>query len=242
MRTTPEAIDLQATFRRMLEGGDRACAMEVSSHALALHRADAIHYEVALFTNLTQDHLDFHADMEDYFGAKRLLFEMGPRHAIVNVDDPYGRRLAEDFDAADLLGRRRRGRLLRPRRDLRRDRRPVHGSGTSRSGTRLPGHFNVSNALAAFAAASTMGVEAAAVAAALAAAGAPPGSVRADRGGAAVRGPRRLRPHPGLARQRAGGGAAADQRQGDLGVRRRRRPRPRQAAADGQRRRRPGRT
>ena len=60
-RTTPEAIDLQATFRRMLEGGDRACAMEVSSHALALHRADAIHFEVALFTNLTQDHLDFHA-------------------------------------------------------------------------------------------------------------------------------------------------------------------------------------
>ena len=79
-RTTPEAIDLQATFRRMLEGGDRACAMEVSSHALALHRADAIHFEVALFTNLTQDHLDFHADMEDYFRAKRLLFEMGPRH------------------------------------------------------------------------------------------------------------------------------------------------------------------
>ena len=98
-RTTPEAIDLQATFRRMLEGGDRACAMEVSSHALALHRADAIHFEVALFTNLTQDHLDFHADMEDYFAAKRLLFEMGPRHAVVNVDDPYGRRLAEDFDA-----------------------------------------------------------------------------------------------------------------------------------------------
>ena len=79
VRTTPEAIDLQATFRRMLEGGDRACAMEVSSHALALHRADAIHFEVALFTNLTQDHLDFHADMEDYFDAKRLLFEMGPR-------------------------------------------------------------------------------------------------------------------------------------------------------------------
>ena len=74
-RTTPEAIDLQATFRRMLDGGDRACAMEVSSHALALHRCDAIHFEVALFTNLTQDHLDFHADMEDYFHAKRMLFE-----------------------------------------------------------------------------------------------------------------------------------------------------------------------
>src|SRR3954452_7913443 len=73
-RTTPEAIDLQATFRRMLDGGDRACAMEVSSHAMSLRRADAIHFELALFTNLTQDHLDFHADMEDYFAAKRRLF------------------------------------------------------------------------------------------------------------------------------------------------------------------------
>lgn len=97
-RTTPEAIDLQATFRRMLEAGDRTCVMEVSSHALALHRAGAIHFELALFTNLTQDHLDFHRDMEEYFAAKRLLFEMGPKTSIVNVDDPYGRRLAEEFD------------------------------------------------------------------------------------------------------------------------------------------------
>ena len=97
-RTTPEAIDLQATFRRMLDAGDRACAMEVSSHALALRRADAIHFDVALFTNLTQDHLDFHADMEEYFRSKRRLFEMGPKTAIVNVDDPYGRRLAEEFE------------------------------------------------------------------------------------------------------------------------------------------------
>ena len=73
-RTTPEAIDLQRTFARMLEAGDEACAMEVSSHALVLHRADAIHFAVKVFTNLSQDHLDFHADMEDYFAAKRLLF------------------------------------------------------------------------------------------------------------------------------------------------------------------------
>jgi UDP-N-acetylmuramoyl-L-alanyl-D-glutamate--2,6-diaminopimelate ligase len=97
VRTTPEAIDLQATFRRMLEAGDEACAIEVSSHALALHRCDSIHFEVALFTNLTQDHLDFHGTMEDYFRSKRLLFEMGPRVSIVNVDDPYGRRLADEF-------------------------------------------------------------------------------------------------------------------------------------------------
>jgi UDP-N-acetylmuramoyl-L-alanyl-D-glutamate--2,6-diaminopimelate ligase len=96
-RTTPEAVDLQATFRRMLEAGDEACVMEVSSHALVLHRCDAIHFEAAVFTNLTQDHLDFHADMEDYFAAKRILFEAKPRASIVNVDDSYGRRLVEQF-------------------------------------------------------------------------------------------------------------------------------------------------
>jgi UDP-N-acetylmuramoyl-L-alanyl-D-glutamate--2,6-diaminopimelate ligase len=98
-RTTPEAIDLQATFGRMLDGGDSACVMEVSSHALVLQRADAIHFQVALFTNLTQDHLDFHADMEAYFAAKRRLFEAGPGIAIVNVDDTYGRRLAAEFES-----------------------------------------------------------------------------------------------------------------------------------------------
>ena len=74
VRTTPEAIDLQADFRAMLDGGDRACAMEVSSHALALGRAEAIHFAAAVFTNLTRDHLDFHDTMEDYFQAKRRLF------------------------------------------------------------------------------------------------------------------------------------------------------------------------
>jgi len=73
-RTTPEAIDLQRTFSEMRAGGDVACAIEASSHALALHRADAIHFAAAVFTNLTQDHLDFHPTMEDYFAAKRVLF------------------------------------------------------------------------------------------------------------------------------------------------------------------------
>ena len=73
-RTTPEAIDLQRTFKAMLDAGDAACVMEVSSHALELRRADAIHFAAAIFTNLTQDHLDFHETMEDYFIAKRRLF------------------------------------------------------------------------------------------------------------------------------------------------------------------------
>ena len=74
IHTTPEAIDLQANFRAMLDGGDRACAIEVSSHALALHRVDGTRFAAAIFTNLTQDHLDFHATMEEYFAAKRRLF------------------------------------------------------------------------------------------------------------------------------------------------------------------------
>jgi UDP-N-acetylmuramoyl-L-alanyl-D-glutamate--2,6-diaminopimelate ligase len=192
-RTTPEAIDLQATFRRMLDGGDVACAMEVSSHALVLHRADAIHFDVALFTNLTQDHLDFHADMEDYFRSKRLLFEMGPGAAIVNVDDPYGRRLAGEFkcvtfsatDAeADLVAcdvsldprgveftvasgpMGRKGKPDFPFRPI---------GGDVRVVTRLPGDFNVANALGAFAAALALGVEPEAAAAGLAQAAPPPG-------------------------------------------------------------------
>ncbi len=107
VRTTPEAIDLQRTFRRMLDGGDRACVMEVSSHALVLGRADAIAFDVAAFTNLTQDHLDFHSDMEDYYEAKRLLFLpladgglLPPGAATVNVDDGYGARLRDELLAA----------------------------------------------------------------------------------------------------------------------------------------------
>src|SRR5919108_4723271 len=105
-RTTPEAIDLQRTFDRMLSAGDEYCAMEVSSHALVLHRADSIHFAAKAFTNLSQDHLDFHADMEDYFEAKRLLFsgeggapilEVEGGVSVINTDDAYGRRLAEDL-------------------------------------------------------------------------------------------------------------------------------------------------
>jgi UDP-N-acetylmuramoyl-L-alanyl-D-glutamate--2,6-diaminopimelate ligase len=95
VRTTPEAIDVQATFREMLDAGDRACAMEVSSHALELRRADGIHFAVAAFTNLSQDHLDFHPDMEAYFAAKERLFtEFDVGRRIVVVDDAWGRRLA----------------------------------------------------------------------------------------------------------------------------------------------------
>jgi UDP-N-acetylmuramoyl-L-alanyl-D-glutamate--2,6-diaminopimelate ligase len=95
-RTTPEAPDLQALFAAMVEQGVQSAAMEVSSHALALHRVDGCHFAGAAFTNLSQDHLDFHADMEDYFEAKALLFdERRSRRAVIDIDDEAGRRLAQ---------------------------------------------------------------------------------------------------------------------------------------------------
>src|SRR3954451_1280501 len=94
VHTTPEAPELQATLARFRAGGDRAVAMEVSSHALAQHRADATRFAVAVFTNLGQDHLDFHGTTEQYFAAKARLFTPAlAARAVVNADDPYGRRL-----------------------------------------------------------------------------------------------------------------------------------------------------
>jgi UDP-N-acetylmuramoyl-L-alanyl-D-glutamate--2,6-diaminopimelate ligase len=96
-RTTPEAPEVQALLREMVDKQCGACAMEVSSHALSLRRVDGIAFAAAIFTNLTRDHLDFHADMDDYFRAKRRLFEMLPRDApsLVNLDDPRGASLVE---------------------------------------------------------------------------------------------------------------------------------------------------
>ena len=175
VRTTPEAIELQATFRAMLEGGDEACVMEVSSHAMTLHRADAIHFEVAIFTNLTQDHLDFHADMEDYFLAKRKLFEMeGPIVRVVNLDDPYGRRLASEFECVTFSAEGAEADYSA--RDVNFDAGGASFSvGEMDLRTALPGHFNVANALGAFAAAEAMGVGSEIAAAGLARAGRVPG-------------------------------------------------------------------
>jgi UDP-N-acetylmuramoyl-L-alanyl-D-glutamate--2,6-diaminopimelate ligase len=182
-RTTAEAIDLQRDFRAMREGGDVACAMEVSSHALRLGRADGIHFAAAIFTNLTQDHLDFHPSMEDYYLAKRALFMVGPDRTIVNVDDAYGRRLADELRAAG-----------RPPLTFGIDREDASYRATGvQSGftgstftaltpegpialaTPLPGRFNVQNVLGAVAAAHALGVPLAEIAAALPQAGRVPG-------------------------------------------------------------------
>jgi UDP-N-acetylmuramoyl-L-alanyl-D-glutamate--2,6-diaminopimelate ligase len=94
--TTPEAPEIQSLLREMVDRGCGACAMEVSSHALALRRVDEIAFAAAVFTNLTRDHLDFHGDMETYYQAKRRLFEMIPRDVpgLINADDPRGASLA----------------------------------------------------------------------------------------------------------------------------------------------------
>jgi UDP-N-acetylmuramoyl-L-alanyl-D-glutamate--2,6-diaminopimelate ligase len=94
-RTTPEAPEVQGLLRDMVTAGCGACAMEVSSHALSLGRVEGITFAAGVFTNLTRDHLDFHANMEEYFRAKRRLFEMLPRDApsLINMDDPRGAAL-----------------------------------------------------------------------------------------------------------------------------------------------------
>jgi UDP-N-acetylmuramoyl-L-alanyl-D-glutamate--2,6-diaminopimelate ligase len=177
-RTTPEAIDLQATFRRMLDAGDTACAMEVSSHALELRRTDGIRFAARVFTNLTQDHLDFHSDMESYFLAKRRLFDGPGGPAIVNVDDEYGRRLAEGLPDATTYAVDRDADVRA--RDVEFDARgssftlaTADGEVPIRMG--LPGLFNVSNAVAAATAARALGVPLDTIAAALGAAERVPG-------------------------------------------------------------------
>jgi UDP-N-acetylmuramoyl-L-alanyl-D-glutamate--2,6-diaminopimelate ligase len=168
-RTTPEAIDLQEDLRAMLDGGDVACAMEVSSHALELGRVDATPFAAAIFTNLTQDHLDFHADMEEYFQAKRRLFVPDgvpptppPAVSVVNVDDPYGRRLAAEVEGAltfavdapaDYTATELRCGFDGCRFTL------DTPAGKRELTLPMPGRFNVANALGALAAAHALGVD-----------------------------------------------------------------------------------
>jgi len=101
--TTPDPVTLQAALRRLLDAGYAACAIEASSIGLVEHRLDATRIEVALFTNFTQDHLDFHGDMASYWAAKRLLFSWpGLEAAVVNLDDPQGAALAAELGAGAL--------------------------------------------------------------------------------------------------------------------------------------------
>ncbi len=180
VRTTPEAIELQKTFRQMLDAGDQACVMEVSSHALELHRADAIHFAAALFTNLTQDHLDFHPTIDDYFKAKRLLFT-GPKSpgvSVVNIDDPYGAMLADELrdPVTFALDATATYTALHVETGLSGSRFDVRAPDqTIALSSPLRGRFNVYNVLGAFAAAVSRGVPIDRAAAAIETAGQVPG-------------------------------------------------------------------
>jgi UDP-N-acetylmuramoyl-L-alanyl-D-glutamate--2,6-diaminopimelate ligase len=133
---TPEAIDLQRLFRQMLDAGDRSCAMEATSIASSQGRLAATRFAVLVFTNLTQDHLDFHGTMEAYFQAKRALVAQAEA-VVVNVDDEWGRRLAADVPGAI---------AFTPDDELDLE-------------LRLRGRFNRANAVGAVAAARALGVD-----------------------------------------------------------------------------------
>jgi UDP-N-acetylmuramoyl-L-alanyl-D-glutamate--2,6-diaminopimelate ligase len=162
-RTTPEATDLQRLLAQMVDQNVEIAAIEVSSHALALHRVDEVSFAVAAFTNLTQDHLDFHRDLDEYFAAKASLFESGRAgHAVIWVDDLYGSRLAEQVTIpVTRVG-------LGPDADVRATSIEVTPSGSKfelvfRDESRpiqlpLGGAFNIENALVAAACARELGI------------------------------------------------------------------------------------
>ncbi len=152
-RTTPESSDLQALFARMREEAVDAVAIEVSSHAIDLHRVDGVEFAAVAFTNLTQDHLDYHATMEEYFAVKRRLFTDFPAGArVVNVDDPVGSRMASEIADAITVGTSESASVRAERVELRADSSTfelVAPAGRVSIELPLAGAYNVSNALVA---------------------------------------------------------------------------------------------
>jgi UDP-N-acetylmuramoyl-L-alanyl-D-glutamate--2,6-diaminopimelate ligase len=175
VRTTPEAIELQRCFAEMVTAGDRACVMEVSSHAIALRRSDAIDWDVTVFTNLSQEHLDFHRDLEEYFNVKARLLRESGCPSVVNIDDQHGRQLAETLTTVTTVG------IASDDADLRAESITTDATGSNFNvggvefRVPLPGDFNVVNALCAIAVARILGVEDAAIALALSSAEVAPG-------------------------------------------------------------------
>ncbi|HJZ60718.1 MAG TPA: UDP-N-acetylmuramoyl-L-alanyl-D-glutamate--2,6-diaminopimelate ligase [Miltoncostaeaceae bacterium] len=181
-RTTPESVDLQNLLARMRDAGDRSCAMEVSSHALAQRRVAGVRFAAAIFTNLTRDHLDYHADVDEYYLAKRALFMRpegeGPDPpGAANLDDPFGRRLAEE---AGLLGF-----AVEAEAEVRPVRIAAAGRGFAATvrtprgpleiESALRGRFNVANVTGVVAAAELLGLDRGAVARGIAAVRGVPG-------------------------------------------------------------------
>ncbi|MCZ6507623.1 MAG: UDP-N-acetylmuramoyl-L-alanyl-D-glutamate--2,6-diaminopimelate ligase [Acidobacteria bacterium] len=177
-RTTPEASDLFRMLRAMRDAGAEAAAMEVSSHALALARVAGVTFDLAIFTNLSRDHFDFHTDFEDYFRAKRSLFGQLKTGAktVVNIDDAYGRRLVDELPGVLTFGSDGDVAPL----EVELDEAGLRGALSLPSGilefqTSLLGRFNLENILAAVAGAEALGVQRSAMRRALAAARPLPG-------------------------------------------------------------------
>jgi len=165
-RTTPDAVVLQQWFAKMVDAGVRNAVMEVSSHALSLKRTHGIRFAAAVFTNLSQDHFDFHKDFEDYFAAKRILFDqIDPtrKSAIVNIDDEYGRRLANELGGCVVTFGRGANADVHPLEDFEISVRGLRGrlatpAGEVRVDSRLLGTPNLYNWMGAVGAAQSVGI------------------------------------------------------------------------------------
>jgi UDP-N-acetylmuramoyl-L-alanyl-D-glutamate--2,6-diaminopimelate ligase len=183
--TTPLALELHALLAAQRDAGAQAVAMEVSSHALALHRVDHVRFRAAALTNITRDHLDFHGTLDRYVAAKRRLFDLAPR-AVLNLDDPSGARFAGELAAAGALPPITYA--IEAAATLRATDLVLDGEGSTFRAAglevriALPGRFNVRNALAAFAIGRALGVDDAAIVRGLATTRAVPG--RMERFGA----------------------------------------------------------
>ena len=160
-RTTPESLELQALFRHMADAGCTHVVMEVSSHALCLHRVDGVTFDVGVFTNLTQDHLDFHKTMEEYCRAKAMLFARSKVGA-VNVDDPWAKEILAHATCPVITYSAKNQAALEAT-DIRLEPHHVaftaHYQGTETACTLgIPGAFSVYNALSALSAALALGI------------------------------------------------------------------------------------
>ena len=160
-RTTPESLELQALFRHMADAGCTHVVMEVSSHALCLHRVDGVTFDVGVFTNLTQDHLDFHKTMEEYCRAKAMLFARSKVGA-VNVDDPWAKEILAHA-TCPVITYSAKGQAALEATDIRLEPHHVaftaHYQGTETACTLgIPGAFSVYNALSAMSAALALGI------------------------------------------------------------------------------------
>lgn len=160
-RTTPESLELQALFRHMADAGCTHVVMEVSSHALSLHRVDGVTFDVGVFTNLTQDHLDFHKTMEEYCRAKAMLFARSKVGA-VNVDDPWAKEILAHA-TCPVITYSAKGQAALEATDIRLEPHHVaftaHYQGTETACTLgIPGAFSVYNALSAMSAALALGI------------------------------------------------------------------------------------